>query len=154
MFIYLWLLFGLFVLNEKIVLSQRAIEFAPHGFAFFNALVLAKVMLVVEDIDLGRWMRRRPLIYPILLESALLAFLYICVRVIERTVVGLVQGKTLAASVPAFGGGGLVGTVSVALILFVALIPFFGIKNIGLEIGPDRLKAMLFGVGADSSRED
>lgn len=64
MFLYLWVLFGLFVLNERIILGQRGIDFSPHGFALLNALVLAKVMLVTEDLNLGRWMRRRPLIYP------------------------------------------------------------------------------------------
>lgn len=73
MFLYLWVLFGLFVLNERIILGQRVSGFSPHGFAVLNALVLAKVMLATEHLYLGRWMRRRPLIYPILFESALLA---------------------------------------------------------------------------------
>jgi hypothetical protein len=59
----------LFVVQENIILRQRgisfsAISFSAQGFALFNALVLAKVMLVAEDLDLGRWMKRRPLIYP------------------------------------------------------------------------------------------
>jgi hypothetical protein len=151
-FVYLWVLFGLFVINEKIVLNLRGIAFTPHGFAFLNALVLAKVMVITEDINLGRWFRRRPLIYPILFESLLLAMLFIGIRVIERTIVGLAEGNTLAASIPSLGGGGLIGTVSVALILFMSLIPFFGIKYVGREIGPDRLRAILFGTGADIQR--
>ena len=57
---------------------RRGISFSAQGFAFFNALVLAKVMLVAEDLDLGRWLQRRPLIYPILHESLLLTVLFIC----------------------------------------------------------------------------
>jgi hypothetical protein len=34
---------------------------------------------------------------------------------------------------------------SVALLYFVALIPFFAFRNIGREIGERRLNAMLFG---------
>jgi hypothetical protein len=91
MFLYLWALFLLFVLNERL------------------ALVLAKVMLVAEDLDLGRWLKRRPLIYPILHESLLLTALLIGFHVVEHLVIGLVKGETFAASIPHIGGGGLAG---------------------------------------------
>jgi hypothetical protein len=145
MFLYLWVLFGLFVLNERIILDQRGIGFSSHGFALLNALVLAKVMLVTEDLNLGRWMRRRPLIYPILFESLLLTIMFICFHVAEHFVVGLVERETVAASIPAIGGGGLAGVVCVAVILFVALIPFFAFRNVSRELAPGQLNAMLFG---------
>src|SRR5271168_5005850 len=94
MFLYLWVLFGLFVLNERIILDQRGISFSSHGFALLNALVLAKVMLVTEDLNLGRWMRRRPLIYPILFESLLLTIMFICFHVVEHLIVGLFKKET------------------------------------------------------------
>jgi hypothetical protein len=144
MFFYLWALFLLFVLNEDVVLRQRGISFSVHGFAFFNALVLAKVMLVAEDLDLGRWLQRRPLIYPILHESLLLTALFISFHVVEHIVIGWFKGETLAASVPHIGGGGLAGLACVAVILFVALIPFFACKHVGRELGEGRLRAMLF----------
>jgi hypothetical protein len=148
MFLYLWVLLGLFVLNERIILGQRGIGFSSHGFALLNALILAKVMLVTEDLNLGCWMRRRPLIYPILFESLVLTVMFICFHVAEHLVVGLVERETVAESVPAIGGGGLAGVVCVAVILFVALIPFFAFRNVGRELGPGQLNAMLFGTAA------
>jgi hypothetical protein len=44
MFLYLSALFVLLVLDEDIVLRQRGISFSSQGFAFLNALVLAKVI--------------------------------------------------------------------------------------------------------------
>jgi hypothetical protein len=93
MFLYLWALFLLFVLNEDIIFRQRGISFSAQGFAVFNGLVLAKVMLVAEDLDLGRWLQRRPLIYPILHESLLLTALFIVFHVVEHLVIGLVKGE-------------------------------------------------------------
>lgn len=148
MFLYLWLLFGLFVLNKRIILDQRGISFSSHGFALLNALVLAKVMLVTEDLDLGYWIRRRPLIYPILFESLLLTVMFICFHVLEHLVVGLVEKQTVAESIPAIGGGGLAGVVCVAVILFVALTPFFAFRHVGRELGSGQLNAMLFGTAA------
>lgn len=150
LFLYLWVLFGIFALYERIILRQRGIGFTSQGFAFFNALVLAKVMLVAEDLDLGRWLERRPLIYPILHDSFLFAVLFIGFHVVEEVAIGVLKGQTAAASVPAIGGGGLVGLFCVTTILFVALIPYFGFKHIRRALGPGRLHAMLFGAAGNS----
>lgn len=153
MFLYLWVLFGLFVLNERIILDQRGLSFSSHGFALLNAFVLAKVMLVTEDLNLGRWMRRRPLIYPILFESLLLTVMFIWFHVVEHLVIGVFERETVAASIPSIGGGGLAKVFCVAVILFVALIPFFAFRNVGRELGPGQLNAMLFRTAAEATED-
>jgi hypothetical protein len=145
LFFYLWLLFGVFVLNQGVVLREHGFDFAMQGFAFINALVFAKVMMLFEIFDPGRWLRARPLIYPILYETLLLTLLFLVAHVLEKTVEGLLRGKTIADSLPGIGGGGLAGLLSVAVILFVALIPFFGLRNLSLAMGEGRLSAMIFG---------
>jgi hypothetical protein len=145
MFLYLWVLFGLFVLHQRIILRQEGMNFAAQGFALINALVLAKVMLIAEDLRLGHRLRSRPLIYPILGESLIFTVVFICFHVVEDVVIGLFKGETLRASVPVIGGGGMAGLLSVAMIFFVALIPFFAFRNLSRELGPDRLNALLFG---------
>lgn len=145
LFFYLWALFLLFVLNEDIALRQRGFDISIQGFALVNSLILAKVMLVVEDLNLGRWFRQRPLIYPILQEALLLTVLFICFHFLEHIVIGLFKRESIAASVPNIGGGGLLGLGLVSLTLFIALLPFFAFKHIGREIGEDRLREMLFG---------
>ena len=81
-----------------------------QGFAFFNALVFAKVMMLFEVFDPGRWLRKWPLIYPILYETLLLTVLFLVAHVLEKTIEGLFRGKTLAESMPALSGGGLPGS--------------------------------------------
>lgn len=83
---------------------------------------------------------RRPLIYRILFEGFLFSTLFIAFHVLEKVITGLIQGKDAAASVPAIGGGGLEGLASVALIMFVMLIPFFAFKNVSRELGRGRVK--------------
>jgi hypothetical protein len=144
LFFYLWILFGVFVLNQGIVLREHGFNFAMQGFAFINALVFAKVMMLFEMFDPGRWLRRRPLIYPILFETTLLTVLFVVVHVLEKTVEGLFRGKPIADSLPSFGGGGLVGLLSVSVILFVALVPFFGLRNLNFAIGEGHLWKILF----------
>lgn len=51
MFVYLWVLFGLFGLHEFSVLAQYGIHFTVYGYAAVNALVLGKVMLIAEGLN-------------------------------------------------------------------------------------------------------
>ena len=145
LFLYLWVLFGVFVLNQGVVMREHGINFPMLGFAFINALVFAKVMMLFEVFDPGRWLRGRPLIYPILYESLLLTVLFLIAHVLEKAIEGLFRGETLTESMPVLTGAGLPGFVSIAVILFVALIPFFGLRNLSLAMGEGRLYAMIFG---------
>lgn len=144
MFLYLWFMFGLFSLHERIVLRERGLSFSEQGWAIVNAFVLAKVMLVLEKLRPGRQRQDRPLIYPILQEALLFAFVFICFHVVEGVVVGLIEGKTFDASIPVVGGGGIAGVLCVAVIMFVALIPFFAFRELSRALGPERLNAILF----------
>jgi len=144
MFVYLWLVFGLFALFERIIRGQMGLGYQPQGFALINALVLAKVMLVAEDLKLDRGMRAQPIAVAALAEAFLFAIVFIAFHVLESLVVGLLHGSTLAGSVPVFGGGGFAGLVTVAAIMFVVLIPYFAFRDIGKALGPGELRRLLF----------
>ena len=85
MFVYLCVVFGLFVLHERIIRGQMGLGFQAQGFALINALVLAKVMLVAEDLRLDRGLRGQPLAYAAAGEAALFAIAF---HVLERLAVG------------------------------------------------------------------
>ena len=65
-FLYLWLVFGLLSIHKSLVLSQHNLDVEEHTFAFINAFVFAKVLLVGEHFNLGTRFRNKPLLYPIL----------------------------------------------------------------------------------------
>jgi hypothetical protein len=153
-FIYLWLLLGLLVLYESIIRRQIGLGFQPQAFALINALVLAKVMLVAEDLNLGGRLRGQPLICAILGEAALFMIVFIAFHVFESFVLGLVHGSTLAQSVPAFGGGGIAGLVTVAAIMFVILVPYFAFRDIGRALGPGELRRLLLTRPASAETAD
>lgn len=144
LFIYLLVLFSLFVLNEAVVTRQHGGSIALQGFALVNAFILAKVMLVIESLELARWLKGRPAILVILYEAALCTILFLCFHVLERVVVSHLRGVSETSGDLAVGGGGFFGVVIVALILFVSLLPFFAFKNVAAAIGMDRMRQILF----------
>ena len=147
MFLYLWVLFGLFVIHQSIILAQEHINYKAQGFAIINALILAKVMLIGEDLHLGKRFEDKPLIYSIFYKSLVFAVFFIGFHIIEEVVVGVIRGRTIAQSFPAIGGGSLQGILSVGAIVFVALIPFFAFREIGRVIGKSELWFLLISRG-------
>ncbi len=143
-FVYLWVVLGVFFLHEKIVLEKHDIAFSAYGLALVNALVLGKVMLIAEDLHFAHQLADRPLVLSILYKSIAFAVLFICFYILEELVVGLIKGKTVAQSFPDIGGGSLQGILVVGVILFVALIPFFAYRELGRVIGERQLHDLLF----------
>ncbi|PYM07278.1 MAG: hypothetical protein DMF15_11275 [Verrucomicrobia bacterium] len=142
MFLYLWLLFALFTYHEAIVLARRDISYAPFGLAFVNAFVLAKVMLVAEKLRIGTRFRRKAPVFPIFHKSFLFALVFICFNLAEEIVIGLWKGKAIAESIPRIGGGSPAGIVIAALIMTVALIPFFAFREVSRVLGKGAAAAL------------
>jgi hypothetical protein len=142
-FAYLWVLFGLFALHKSIVLNEPD-PFYHQGFAVINALVLAKIMFVAEALHVADNLRHRPSIYPILYRSAVFSLILISFHVIEEVLVGMWHGKTVTESIAALGGGSLVGILVIGVIMFIVLMPFFALREIGRDIGDDKLFEQFF----------
>jgi hypothetical protein len=151
MFVYLWAMFILFQLHEYVVLAQHRISFTRLGFGLVNAIILAKVMLVADELKLGARRGRRPLIYHILFRSVLFAAVFILFDIAEKILVGAFLGKSMTESLPTYGGGGILGTLLVGIFLSVALIPFFSFVEISRAMGPGEFAKLLFMRGGGSA---
>jgi len=152
-FLYLWALLTLFALHESIVLAKHEVGdrgYRSYGLALVNAWVLAKVMLVSEELDLaGRWLGGAPLIYRILSRAGFLAVALMAAYAVEGVLLGLWQGKAIRESFPRIGGGSIADIVSVGVVLGVALVPFCAFRAIERALGPGVLRSTLLGRPSD-----
>ena len=143
MFLYVWVLLALFDIHQSIILAQEHINYQAQGFAIVNALILAKVLLIGEDLHLAREFEHKPLAYSILYKSLVFAVFLIGFHIVEEVVVGLIRGRSIAQSFPAAGRGSVQAILSRGTIEFVALIPFFAFREIGRVIGKSELWSLL-----------
>ncbi len=81
-----WL--GLLVLLKKLILEEYQIEFNGLSVALVGALVLAKVVLVLEHVSLGTWVRSHTAMIDVVLRTVLYAFGVFVVLVLERAFEG------------------------------------------------------------------
>jgi hypothetical protein len=143
MFLYLWILLARFALHKTLVLADQPIIYR-QTFAFMNALVLAKVMFIGEELRFAEHYGRSPLIYAMLFKSALFAILLMASDLLEGIIVGHLHGQSVTKSISDVGGGSLVGIFSTSVIMFVVLIPFFGFRELCDVIGEPELHDLLF----------
>ena len=144
MALYLWFVFGLMLLNEAVVLKKPSINFLAQGFAVINALVLAKVMLIADDLKFGRELDHLPQAWPIVYRSVMFGLLFVVFHEIEHLVVGWVSGTLHVLTLPTVGGGTWAGAACIWAIMAVSLVPFFAVRTLSREIGPGRVWRLMF----------
>jgi hypothetical protein len=142
-FVYLWILLGLFAMYKSIILNGQNIIY-HQGFAFINAWLLAKVLLVAEMLHVADNLKHKPLIYPIAFKSAIFSIILMLFYFLEEIIVGILHGKAFTESIPDVGGGSLEGILVVGIIMFVVLMPFFALREVGRDIGDDKLYELFF----------
>ncbi len=142
MAIYLFVVFGLFQLYQRIILAEYHIPYTLAGLAAINALVMGKVMLIAEDMHAGeRRFQNHPLIYPIVWKSVLFAVIFILAHVIEEFIGDLIHKRPL--TLPLIGGGTPHGVIIVTILISFCLLPFFAWREIDRELGPATLRKLL-----------
>jgi len=141
--VYLFAVFSLFVVHRSLILSEHHMDYALHGFALINALALAKVMLIAQELHFGDWLDDAPLIYPTLLKSFAFTIVLACFKMAEDFAVGRFHGRSFQESLADFGGGTGKGILTLSALVCVMLIPFFGFNELRRVFG-ERLFALFF----------
>lgn len=138
-FLYLWLIFALFEGQKAIIMAREHMEFGGFGFAFINALALAKFMMIAREMNLADHFKEKPLIYPTLLKSFVFAVLLTVLRILEEVIVHLFRGNSLQESLYALGDRNAKIVFAAGIIMFVMLIPFFAFTELSRHFGEGRL---------------
>ncbi len=129
---------------QFVVLANNGMSYEFYGASLINAAILAKILHVAEAFHFGEKFEDKPLAYPIVYKSLAFGLLLVIAYVVEEVGVGLLRGKSLAESRPDLGGGTLAGLLAVAVIMCVALIPFFAFKEIRRVYGAPAFDTLLF----------
>jgi len=75
---------GTLILLKTLVLAEYRIAFYGWSAVLVGALILAKVVLVLEHVPLGAWLRTRPAWLDVVLRTALYALGLLLVLLLEK----------------------------------------------------------------------
>ena len=73
---------------KHLILEEYDIEVYGYSMALIGTLILAKVVLVLEHVSLGKWVRSRPAWVDVILRTALYSVGVVVVLVLERGLEG------------------------------------------------------------------
>ena len=145
--LYLGVLLSLFAIHKAVILQENNL-FYHIGFSFLNGLVLAKVILLGQELHIGDSLRARPLVYVILFKSAVFSVLLFVFKFLEEGLLsihhdkGFIQG--IMESYPALMQEKFLGVVLACLIIFISLIPFFAYLELERVLGAQNLRHLIF----------
>ncbi len=142
--IYLALVFAAFTQYRRFLLAAHDIIYTNYWVALIQALIFGKVIMVGALFRLGRSLEQKPLIFPTLYKAVVFTFLVVVFHVIEHAIKGLWRGNGLAESLTGFLDRGYHEVLAGSLVIFVALIPFFAVKELGRVLGEEKIRTLFF----------
>jgi hypothetical protein len=142
--VYLFVVLATVLLMKAAVLHEQGIAFTPLSIAIVKAAVLAKFILIGDAMRLGEGFKSQPLIWPTIYKSVSFLIFLVILTIIEEIVVGLFHHQSAAASLQELFGVKLQETVAGIVLLQLALIPFFGFRELSEVLGQGTMSRLFF----------
>jgi hypothetical protein len=142
--LYIYVCLGALLLYTASIAGAASVEFAHLGYAAVKALVLAKFVLLGHWLHLGERRGKRLVIYSVLFQAVVLWLLLIVLSLLEQFVEGLIHGHSMAAGIAEVQRNSFGRVLAQSLILFLVLLPYVVLRQLGAILGPGRLKQMFF----------
>jgi hypothetical protein len=142
--VYLTLVFAAFTEFRRLILAAHGITYTDYWVALIKGLILGKVIMVLGVFRLGRRVEAMPLVYPTFYKAVVFTLLVGVFTVVEFEIKGLWAGGGVARGLVDLSGKGFEELTADSLVVFVAFIPFFAVKELGRVLGEERIRALFF----------
>jgi hypothetical protein len=141
---YLSLMFAAFTQYRRLILAAHDIAYTNYWVAVIEALILAKVIMIGDAFRLGRGFEDRPLIYPTVYKAVVFSIFVAVFKLIEHTIKGLWKGEGIMVGLVDLSEKGLYVILANSLVVLVAFIPFFAVKELGRVLGENKIGTLFF----------
>jgi hypothetical protein len=142
--IYLTFVFGAFTLYRRLLLAAHDITYTNYGVALIEAMILGKVIMIGSVLRLGRGLENKPLIFATVYKTAVFCALVALFKVIEHGIKGLIKGEGFMEGAAEMTNKGLYELLANTLVVFVSLLPFFAVKELGRVLGRQTIRDLFF----------
>jgi len=142
--LYLTVFFSMFTSYRRLILAHYDISYAEWGISLIKALILAKVILIVDLLRISHSLEDRPLIVPTLYKTFAFSLCVALFAVVESAIRGFLQGKGLEGALDHLLSQGTNEFFARCLVAFCAFIPYFAFKELGRVLGKGKLGEFFF----------
>jgi hypothetical protein len=142
--LYLALFLGAFTTYRRLLLAEYQISYFRYGYVLFEALVLAKVVVLGSVLRVGERFRHRPLIVPTLYKTLCFSILLLGFTVLEHLIAGWFHGKATSAILNEILDRSRWEILAQVLVKVLALLPLFAVWEISRVLGEVKLGELFF----------
>lgn len=147
--------FAVFAWYRRFVLAEYHISYTHYWIGLFEALVLAKLILIGDAMRIGRRLEHKPLIVPTLWKAVVFSLWVAVFSLLEHTIEGLLRHQGLAGGFEELTSTGKYELLGRCLVMFSVFIPFFACKELERVLGKGQLLTLFFrgrAAGSDLAR--
>lgn len=141
--VYLYVCFGALVLYKMAILGSQGVHVSAFGVPVIKALILGKFILLGHAMKLGERYGRLRLVSVIAYKAGLYLLLLMVLSIVEEAIVGLSNGRTIAATLAEVGGAKLPELLATSMVMLLILIPYLASREFAVALGEGRLWDLL-----------
>ena len=147
-FFYLAFFLCALVTYSMLLLREYHVRYLEYAFALINALVITKVVMIGEYVNVGKRGESKALVLSALWKAFVFTLLVLAFHVVEEIIKRLIHGDAMAEASRNLRFDELAGR---CLVVFCVFIPFFAFREFRRVMGEEEFKALVFGKGDANS---
>ena len=117
-----------------LILNEFHVAYFDYGAALINALVIGKVILIGQDLHLGRKHEAKPLFLSVVYKAFLFGLLVFGFHVVEDVIKRLLHGENIAGG---FRDIRIDDLLARSVVIFCTFIPLLGFLEVRRVLGVD-----------------
>lgn len=142
--LFLWIVFSALTFFRKLTLAQYDIPYIHLEYNLFQALILAKVILLGQMLKLGERFGNQPLIIPTVYKTAVFSLFLVAFSVLEEFVMGYFKGKTFNDILHELSSKSSSEIIAKIFIMTIVFIFFFAFIELDKALGKGKLFQLFF----------
>ena len=137
--LYLAFFFCALVTYTNLLVKQYGGDSLNYTFAIINALVIAKVILIGEMVNIGKHAEARPLYQSVLLKAVLFSLLVLAFHFLEEFIKRLIHGEPYGTVIRNIRPDELIGR---SILVFCTFLPLFAFIELRRVLGEEEFYAL------------
>ena len=142
---YMAFFFAIFSTYRRLILAHYDISYQEYGISLIKALVLAKIVLVVEQFHIGQdYFKDKPLIVPTVIKTVIFVCFATLFNIIESMSRSFLQGRDAVEAIHKVINHFNYEWLASALVVFFFFLPFCAIRELRTVMGEGTLSRLYF----------
>lgn len=133
-----------FAWYRRLILATYHIPYFHYWAPIIEAAVLAKVIMIGDALRIGRSLQNRPLAVATIYRTVAFSVFVALFSIAEHLIGALIRGKTFADGISEIANQGVYEVLAKCVVVLVAFVPFFSMKEIEREFGAEKIRGMFF----------